>query len=293
MPCPVVSTKVSPAPFHVTSLISIACSFELTTFWLRTSIKVMQSSLFPTAMVVPSGLHAMLMFSPAVPTIPVDLPPLRASHSRTLLSPDACTAMSRVPPPPRPRPAPHRRHRVGVGRRPAHLVHRLSVPVELVQLLQPRRWPHREHPRLLRRKPPPPTPCPPRGVTVWSPLPLPSMDPDEFHFTLCTWGVGCSEDSEEEAPELRTGGRRAGGGAAWPALAWRARCGRLVPICRGGRTLPRWLLRAARPFWSRTSLRKKPWACGRALGPQVCGRLAGGWAPLRRTTAFPRIRRQQ
>lgn len=65
------------------------------TLWFLVSINVTKSSLFPTAIVFPSGDHVIFMFSPFVLII-VEHFPARTSHIRTVLSPLAVLSKSGI-----------------------------------------------------------------------------------------------------------------------------------------------------------------------------------------------------
>lgn len=63
-PCPFVRKNKLLCLFHEISFTSkLNCSSALI-LWVRVSMKVTRSSLFPTAMVLPSGDHVILIFSP-------------------------------------------------------------------------------------------------------------------------------------------------------------------------------------------------------------------------------------
>ena len=64
LPCPLVRKKRSPSLFHDISFTSNLYCSSLLDLWLLTSMNVIRSSLFPTAIVLPSGDQHILMFSP-------------------------------------------------------------------------------------------------------------------------------------------------------------------------------------------------------------------------------------
>lgn len=92
-PWPLVRKNWSLSLFHEISLTSKwnCCSARI--LWVRVSMNVIRSSLLPTAMVLPSGDHVILIFSPLV-LITVGCLFERISQMRTVLSPLAVLSRS-------------------------------------------------------------------------------------------------------------------------------------------------------------------------------------------------------
>lgn len=82
--CPLVKKRRSDGLLHDISLTSNLNCSSRTILWDLASMNVTRSSLLPTAMVLPSGAQAMLIFSPLVGMVAIALVDL-VSHMRTVL----------------------------------------------------------------------------------------------------------------------------------------------------------------------------------------------------------------